>query len=76
MLGKLIRAQTALSAEQRRALARLLDEVGFCVATAALAAKDYPNDQGIQRATKAGCWDSVEETYARVLAEWPEGSSR
>lgn len=54
----------------------MLDEVGFCVATVALAAKDYPHDQEIQRATKAGCWESVEETYSRVLAEWSEGSSR
>lgn len=70
-LGDLIRLSTTpLTAEQRQWLAGLLDEIGLSIMTVAQAEARHQADPRLIRATKAGCWESVSEEYARVLANW------
>ncbi len=59
-----------LSAEQRSALARLLDEIAFGVATVARAEQEHGTEPGVLRAAKAGCWDSIADEYAQLLEGW------
>lgn len=69
-LGDLIRFSTSLSAEHRRGVGALLDEIGLGIATLARVKERYPDDPGIQGATEQLCWEPVAEAYARLLAEW------
>lgn len=70
-LGDLIRfSTTPLSAEQRRGLAGLLDEIGVGIAMVARVRKDQPESPGVHRATEAGCWEAVAEEYTRLLDKW------
>lgn len=70
-LGDLVRlSETPLTAEQRKWLGGLLDEIGLSIVTVAQAEARYQADPRLIRAAKAGCWESVADEYARVLAKW------